>query len=45
MISPMIGEYIINKTAQRFIMISPTIGEYIINQNHWLYTRTLSILH
>jgi hypothetical protein len=39
MISPTIGEYIINETAQQFTMISLTIGEYIINPNHWSYTQ------
>jgi hypothetical protein len=39
MISPTISEYIINETAQRFIMISLTIGGYIINSNHWSYTQ------
>jgi hypothetical protein len=45
MISPMIGEYIINETVQQFVMISLTIGDNIINSNHWPYTRALSILH
>jgi len=39
MISPTIGEYIINETTQRFIMIRPMIGEYIINLNHWSYVQ------